>query len=148
MRIAFLFFVLAAAIYYAFIAFVDLPLLTRSGRLGPGFFPRIVGTTMVVFAIWVLVDALREVRKSEIDESSWGDVVKLMVLGVGYAVLLRLFGGFVASVIYLGVSLLAINPGRHLQNTILSVTIPAAIFLLFDRLLNANMPPALFELPF
>jgi putative tricarboxylic transport membrane protein len=71
-----------------------------------------------------------------------------MVLGVGYAVLLRLFGGFVASVIYLGVSLLAINPGRHLQNTILSVTIPAAIFLLFDRLLNANMPPALFELPF
>jgi hypothetical protein len=148
MRIAFLFFVLAASIYYTFIAFTDLSFLTRSGRLGPGFFPRIVGSTMVVFALWVLVDALREGRTAQIDGSSWGDVVKLMTLGVAYAILLRLFGGFPATVIYLSATLLMINPGRHVQNAILSIVIPAVIFLLFDRLLNANMPPALFELPF
>lgn len=148
MRIAFLFFVLAASIYYTYVAFVDLPFLTRSGRLGPGFFPRLVGVSLMMFTIWVLVDALREGREPEIDGSSWGDVLKLMALGLGYAVLLRLLGGFPATVIYLGLVLFFINPGRHLQNAILTVVIPSAIFLLFDRLLNANMPPALLELPF
>lgn len=148
MRIAFLFFVLAASVYYTYVAFADLSFMTRTGRLGPGFFPRLVGVSMVAFTIWALVDALREGREPPIDETSWGDVLKLMALGLGYAVLLRLLGGFPATVIYLGVSLLIINPGRHLQNAILTVAIPSAIFLLFDRLLNANMPPALLNLPF
>ncbi len=148
MRTAFLFFVMAASVYYTFIAFTDLSFMTRTGRLGPGFFPRLVGVSMVAFAIWALVDCLREGRDSGEASGTWGDVVKLMALGLGYAVLLRLLGGFPATVIYLGLALLVINPGKYLQNVILTVTVPAAIYLLFDRLLNANMPPALLDLPF
>ena len=70
-----------------------------------------------------------------------------MVLAIGYAVLLKLFGGFVATVIYLALTLSLINRGKHLQNAILSVVLPILIYLLFDQVLNANMPPALFELP-
>jgi putative tricarboxylic transport membrane protein len=80
--------------------------------------------------------------------SAWGDVVKLMALAVTYAVLLRLFGGFVATVIYLAVTLSLLNRGKYLQNAILSIMFPAAVYLLFDQLLNASMPPALFALPF
>lgn len=156
MRIAFLVVVLAGAVFYTYIAFDDLSFLTRRGRLGPGFFPRIVGVSMVAFTIWALVDALRERRVSDLgsglepaeDNSGWGDVVTLMVLAVCYAVVLRLLGGFPATVIFLGVTLAIINRGHHLQNAILMVVIPAAIYLLFDRLLNANMPPALLNLPF
>ncbi len=148
MRIAFLFFVLAASVYYTYVAFADLSFLTRTGRLGPGFFPRLVGGSMVAFTIWALADALRERREPENDAGTWGDVLALMALGLGYTVLLRLIGGFPATVIYLGLSLLIINPGRHLQNAILTVAIPTVIFLLFDRLLNASMPPALLNLPF
>jgi hypothetical protein len=148
MRIAFLIFVLAGSIYYTYVAFMDLNFLTRSGRLGPGFFPRMVGVSMIVLTLWAIVDALRAAREPDAPGSDWGDVVKLMALAVGYAVLLRLLGGFPATVLFLGLTLMIINRGHHLQNAILTVVIPSAIYLLFDRVLNANMPPALLDLPF
>jgi hypothetical protein len=66
---------------------------------------------------------------------------------VGYAVLLRLFGGFLATLIYLAITLALINRGNNFQNAVLSVVISTAVYLLFDKLLNVNMPPALFVLP-
>ncbi|MDB4111862.1 tripartite tricarboxylate transporter TctB family protein [Yoonia sp.] len=145
MRLAFMFVVLAGAIFYSYVAFVDLSFLSRTGRLGPGFFPRLVGVSAVVMTIWVIVDLLRDQRPEEDDASSWGDVVKLMVLALAYAVLLRLFGGFIATVIYLAMTLTVMNRDKYLQNAILSLTFPAGVYLLFDKLLNANMPPALFS---
>jgi len=145
MRLAFMFVVLAGAVFYSYVAFVDLSFLSRTGRLGPGFFPRLVGVSAVVMTIWVIVDLLRDQRPEEDDASSWGDVVKLMVLALAYAVLLRLFGGFIATVIYLAMTLTVMNRDKYLQNAILSLTFPAGVYLLFDKLLNANMPPALFS---
>lgn len=145
MRLAFMFIVLAGAIFYSYVAFVDLSFLSRTGRLGPGFFPRLVGVFAVAMTIWVIVDLLRDQRPEEDDASSWVDVVKLMVLALAYAVLLRLFGGFIATVIYLAMTLTVMNRGKYLQNVILSLTFPAGVYLLFDKLLNANMPPALFS---
>ncbi|GAA5071561.1 tripartite tricarboxylate transporter TctB family protein [Roseibacterium beibuensis] len=148
MRIAFLLVVLAGAVFYSYIAFVDLDFLTRRGRLGPGFFPRIVGVGMVLLMIWVTVDALMKREADTSPAQKWADVVTLMALAIGYAVLLRLFGGFIATVIYLGVALSVLNRGRYVQNAVLTVAIPGGVYLLFDRLLNANMPPALIDLPF
>ena len=51
MRIAFLVAVLAGAVFYTYVAFADLGFMTRTGRLGPGFFPRIIGLAMVAIAI-------------------------------------------------------------------------------------------------
>ncbi|MFT7058249.1 MAG: hypothetical protein ACJASV_000749 [Pseudorhodobacter sp.] len=147
MRLAFLFIVLAGAVFYSYVAFVDLSFFSRTGRLGPGFFPRLVGCAAIAMTVWVILDALREGRVAGDDNSSWGDVVKLIALAVTYAVLLRLFGGFVATVIYLALTLSFLNRGKHLQNAVLSIVFPAAVYLLFDQLLNANMPPALFAFP-
>ena len=150
MRLAFLLVVLAGAIFYTYIAFVDLSFMTRSGRLGPGFFPRLVGVVGVVFVVWSVFDAMRDRDPADAggSNSAWSDAILLMALAVGYAVLLRLFGGFVATVIYLAVALSILNRGRHLQNGILAIAVPSGVYLLFDSLLNANMPPALFDLPF
>lgn len=150
MRLAFLLVVLAGAIFYSYIAFVDLSFMTRSGRLGPGFFPRIVGVIAMVFIAWSVFDAMRDRASDDAGgaNSAWSDALLLMALAVGYAVLLRLFGGFVATVIYLAVALSILNRGRYLQNAILAIAVPSGVYLLFDRLLNANMPPALFDLPF
>lgn len=148
MRIVFLMLVLAGSIYYSHVAFFDLNFFTRSGRLGPGFFPRVVGVAMMVLTLWSLTDALRERRLTDATAGTWPDVLKLMALAVAYAVSLRLLGGFPATVIFLGLALLIINRGHLVQNAILTVAIPSAIYLLFDRVLNANMPPALLNLPF
>ncbi len=148
MRIGFLLVVLAGAVCYTYVAFVDLAFLTRTGRLGPGFFPRIVGVAMIAFTIWALVEAIGKQRDVNADTSGWRDAFILMGLAVGYAVLLRLFGGFPATVVYLALALSILNRGKHAQNAVMVVAIPSAVYLLFDRMLNANMPPALFELPF
>lgn len=155
MRIVFLVAVLGGAVFYSYIAFVDLNFLTRTGRLGPGFFPRIIGVGMALTTIWVIMDALRDRARvaaggaagaDDAPAGSWGDAVKLIALALGYAVLLRLFGGFVATLIYLAATLSLLNPGRHVQNALVAVLLPIFVYILFDRLLNANMPPAMFEL--
>ncbi len=147
MRTVFLVVLLAGSVYYSYLAFADLGFMTRTGRLGPGFFPRIIGLAMCAFIIWSLVDVMRSEPDRNRDTAAWRDVVMLMALAIGYAVLLRLFGGFVATVIYLALTLSVLNTGKHLQNAILSILLPVGIYLLFDRLLNASMPPGLFELP-
>jgi hypothetical protein len=158
MRIAFLVVLLGGAVFYSYIAFVDLNFLTRTGRLGPGFFPRMIGVGMVVMTLWAILDALRDRRRvaaggpageDDAPGGSFRDAALLIALALGFAVLMRLFGGFVATFLYLAVTLSVLNPGRHLQNALVALLLPLGVYLLFDRLLNANMPPAMFDiLPF
>ena len=147
MRIAFMLVLLAGAIFYSYIAFSDLSFMTRTGRLGPGFFPRVIGIAAIVVILWTIIDELRKQKLSNDDDHQWSDVVLLIALALGYAVLLRLLGGFVATIIFLFATLFFLNPGQHVKNLIVSVLVPAGVYLLFDHVLNANMPPALFGLP-
>ena len=147
MRIAFMLVLLAGAIFYSYIAFSDLSFMTRTGRLGPGFFPRVIGIAAIVVILWTIIDELRKQKVSNDDDHQWSDVVLLIAFALGYAVLLRLLGGFVATIIFLFVTLFFLNPGQHVKNLIVSVLVPAGVYLLFDKVLNANMPPALFGLP-
>lgn len=148
MRVVFLVVLLAGAVFYSYVAFADLAFLTRTGRLGPGFFPRVIGVAALAMTLWALADELRRTRNMAEDEpGGWRDAVVLIALALGYAVLLRLFGGFVATLVYLAVALTILNPGRYLNNGLIAVLVPAGVYLVFDRILNANMPPGLFELP-
>ena len=146
MRIGFLVVLLAGAVFYSYIAFADLNFMTRTGRLGPGFFPRTIGAIAIVALLWTILDEMRIATPQDEDGTRWSDVLVLMVLAVGYAVLLRLFGGFVATVIFLLVALALLNRGRHVTNVAVSLLVPTGVYLLFDRLLNAGMPPGLFEI--
>ncbi|MFY0690465.1 MAG: tripartite tricarboxylate transporter TctB family protein [Paracoccaceae bacterium] len=147
MRVVFLVVLLAGSIYYTYVAFSDLDFLTRTGRPGPGFFPRVIGGSAVILTLWTLIEELRKAERVHSDPQRWKDVALLIVLALGYAVLLRLFGGFVATVIFLGVTLMILNRTQPGKNLLLAILIPSGVYLLFDRVLNANMPPALFELP-
>ncbi|MEL6642977.1 MAG: tripartite tricarboxylate transporter TctB family protein [Pseudomonadota bacterium] len=149
MRRVFLVVLLAGAIYYTYVAFNDLNFLTRTGRPGPGFFPRLIGVSAILITLWTLVEELRksEDQRERTNPQAWKDVVVLMALAVSYAVLLRLFGGFIATVIFLGVTLMILNRSQPMKNLALAILIPGGVYLLFDRVLNANLPPALFELP-
>jgi len=146
MRVIFLIVLLCGALFYSYIAFENLNFLTRTGRLGPGFFPRMIGVSATILVLWALLEELRRPSQDDETEAVWQDVVVLMALAVGYAVLLRLFGGFVSTVIFLAVALSILNKGQHLRNAITAVLVPVAIYLLFDKVLNASMPPALFDL--
>lgn len=147
MRVVFLVAILAGAIYYSYVAFSDLNFLTRTGRPGPGFFPRAIGVAGIAVTIWTLIEELRKGGGDLIERDKWKDVILLMILALGYAVLLRLFGGFIATVMFLGVTLMILNRAQPGKNLLISILVPGGVYLLFDRVLNANMPPALLDLP-
>lgn len=147
MRIPFLVAVMAAGVFYSYIAFVDLGFMTRTGRLGPGFFPRIIGISVIVLSIWAILDERRSVESKDEYLGFWRDAALMIGLALVYAVLLRLFGGYLATVAFLMMALTVLNKGRLRQNVLLSLLIPTGVYALFDLVLNANMPPGLISLP-
>jgi hypothetical protein len=146
MRILFLLVLLAGGVFYSYIAFTDLSFMTRTGRLGPGFFPRIIGVSIVFVSIWAIVD---EKRKGTAPgaPNDWRDVATLIAIALFYAVMLKILGGFLATVVFLLLALSVLNRGRHVQNAIISLLLPGAVYLLFDVALNASMPPGLVPFP-
>ena len=147
MRLGFLIVLLAGAVFYSYVAFLDLSFMTRTGRLGPGFFPRLIGAVSIVMILWALWDERRAGEHVEGDAQQWKDVFTLIALGVGYVILIRLFGGLISTFIFLAVTLSILNRGKLVGNLLTALLVPVGVYVLFDRILNANMPPALFELP-
>ncbi|GGE28022.1 hypothetical protein GCM10007276_01510 [Agaricicola taiwanensis] len=150
MRIVFLALLLTASLLYSYYAYDTLSFLTTTGRLGPGFFPRIIGTLLVVLCLAALISD----RRSAADEGDIGvaadawSVAAMVLASIGYLVALRLVGGVVGTVIFLLVILSIFNRGRYFLNATLSVAVPACLYLLFVVTLNADMPEGLLPLPF
>lgn len=147
MRIAFLVAVLLGGIFYTYIAFTDLSFLSRTGRLGPGFFPRIVGSLIVVLAILSIASEVRQRSADDFAGGYAGVVMLVMALALGYVASLSILGGILSTFVFLIVTLSLLNRGRWLQNLIVSLVLPACIYLLFDVLLNAAMPEGILNLP-
>jgi putative tricarboxylic transport membrane protein len=145
MRAAFLAAVLLLAGGYTWFAFAELSWLSSAGRLGPGFFPRVIGVALVAVTGYCLAEELvRRVREQH--SAHWA--VALQVGGLSALLVLALepLGALLAMVAYLGASLWLLNRGRPLQNALVAVLMPAFLYVLFKVWLNAALPRGL--LPF
>lgn len=153
MRIVFLLVVLAAGLFYTYYAFAHLSFLSQTGRLGPGFFPRIIGSGIVVLTLISVVQELMRMRSTPEGitlrfENVSPAAAFIIAMGVGYLVALRFLDAVPATILFLFATLSAINRGRYLQNALVSVLVPVAIYILFRKFLNASMPQGLLGLPF
>jgi putative tricarboxylic transport membrane protein len=145
MRLAFSLAILALALYYTWVAFTDLALLTANGRLGPGFFPRVIGVLLIATLLYSLIAD----RRSKLSDERTGharDIVVFAALSIAFVALLNPLGGMLAMIVYMLSALSFFNRGRHVQNVLVSMLLPVAIFLMFDTWLNAGLPSGL--LPF
>ncbi|WP_114967015.1 tripartite tricarboxylate transporter TctB family protein [Alkalilacustris brevis] len=153
MRILFLLAILAGGLFYTYYAFNHLAFLSQTGRLGPGFFPRIVGSGIVFLTLISVVQELLRMRATpegitlRFDNFSPGALF-IILMGVGYLVALRFLDAVPATILFLFATLSVINRGRYLQNVLVSVLVPVAIYILFRKFLNASMPQGLLGLPF
>jgi hypothetical protein len=147
MRLAFTATILCLAVLYTYWAFADLSFLSSAGRLGPGFFPRIVGLILIVACVLTLAGDLKERRADGGLSSFWGITVVVAALSGVFILLLEILGGPLAMVVYMLATLSVLNRGRALQNVTISVGFPLALFLLFDVWLNAAVPPDALGLP-
>jgi putative tricarboxylic transport membrane protein len=147
MRVGFLLAVLAAAVFYSYFAFAELAFLSRTGRLGPGFFPRIIGVGLIAVCLLGLPQDIARMRSDDMRSAFWPSVLVVAALSAGMIWLFTLVGGTLAMAVFLLAALSFLNRGRVLQNVAIAVLLPLGVYFLFDVWLNASMPKGYLPLP-
>jgi len=145
MRAGFLAGVLLLAGGYTYVAFAELSWLSSAGRLGPGFFPRLIGGALVVLCAWSLAAELRRGAREPVSEF-WRVTAVLALLSALFVAALDVLGGLASMIAYMAAALAYLNRRRHWQNALLAVLLPLGLYLLFRVWLNAAVPRGL--LPF
>lgn len=145
MRAGFLGAILLAAAGYTWVAFAELDYLSSARRLGPGFFPRIIGVALIALCLFCLYEDLRAKVAEKLSEH-WRTTLGLAGLSAAFIAALEPLGGLLAMVAFFGASLAYLNRGRHVQNALLAVILPVCLYLLFRVWLNAALPRGIFSL--
>jgi putative tricarboxylic transport membrane protein len=145
MRVAFTAAILCVAVLYTYWAFAELSFLSSAGRLGPGFFPRIIGLLLIVACLLTLAGDLKT-RAGGAISGYWRITLVVAGLSGAFILVLNVLGGPLAMVVYMLAMLSVLNRGRTLQNIAVSVGLPIVLFLLFDVWLNSSMPPGVLGL--
>ncbi len=149
-RVVFLALLLLVIVGYTKMAF-DLEWVTAAGRIGPGFFPRIIGGMATVVCLGALLNSFRtgggddEVApEDEVGEGDLGRHPVPLALAVGASALLLLtfltLGAIVSGALFMLAMLAFLNPGRWVVNIVLASSVPLGLYLLFQTLLNAGLP--------
>lgn len=133
---------------------------TQAGRIGPGFFPRILGFTAITVAV---LAGLREILSRRVenpvtqaeaaDESAEPDLGRHPIALIGFIIAATLFvalfgilGAVVAGVLFLGATLWFLDPEHHIRAVIIAVAVPVLLYLAFQTGLNVGLPQGI--LPF
>ena len=148
MRAGFLLAVLFLAGSYSTIAFTDLSYLSSAGRLGPGFFPRIIGASLVVLSLYSLYADRRQVDAADGLSPDWRVAAGVAALSGVFVALLNVLGGVLSMVVFMAAALHFLNRGRVVQNALIAVLLPLGVYLLFEVWLKAAMPRGMIPLPF
>ena len=148
MRAGFLLALLFLAGGYTYIAFAELSYLSSAGRLGPGFMPRIYGVALVVMCAWSLYADTKEACAGEALSPGWRSAALLALLSGALVGLLPLLGGLLSMIVFMAAALWLFNRRRHLQNALVAILLPLAIYVVFSVWLRASMPKGLLGLPF
>jgi hypothetical protein len=148
MRVAFMLALLAASSAYTWWSFAELSFLSSTGRLGPGFFPRIIGVALILCCLGSLWADRRRIGADRFRSSHWRVVGLLVILNGLFVFALPILGGVLAMVVFLLVTLSILNRGGHARNIAIAVALPAFIHVVFDVWLNATMPEGVVPLPF
>jgi putative tricarboxylic transport membrane protein len=133
---------------------------TQAGRIGPGFFPRILGFTAIAVTITA---ALREIlsrptskpasQAEAADEAAEPDLgrhpVALVAFAVAAAMFVGLFGilgAVLSGILFLGVTLWFLDREHHVRAVILAIGIPVLLYLAFQTGLNVGLPQGILPL--
>ena len=160
-RLVFLAAITVVAAAYTAMAF-GLEWRIDNGQIGPGFFPRIVGGLTVVGCLVAIarvllggsgpasssastVDADEEAElgiEGDGRTDAWVTAVAVGCMVLCYLVFEPL-GALLATILFLAVLLTVVNRGHHLQNALVSILVPAGMYLLFEVWLDSGLPPGL-----
>jgi hypothetical protein len=107
-------------------------------RMGPGFFPAVLGVLVAAFGALLFVPAL--FRSGEMPLPAVRPLVTIIVGGLAFAWLIEPFGLVPATLALVGIAALAETKVRILRTAILAVTLSAMAVLVFSEGLGIPVP--------
>jgi hypothetical protein len=152
-KLAFLGVLLIAFALYTEVA-MDMQWRTVAGRIGPGFFPRILGFTAIAITVIAIVresisrpsttpasqvEAAEEAAEPDLGRHPLA-LVTFVVAAAVFVGLLGVLGAALAGVLFLGVTLWFLDPQHHIRSVIIAVTVPVLLYLAFQTGLNVGLP--------
>ena len=141
MRFFFSMALLAFSLSYTGYALYSLDLLDSADRLGPGFFPAIVGVLLIATTA---ANGIREYRRQREAATAlqplWRDVAEVTGLIALFLALLPYAGSLLTILAFTFLYLYRFNRGRGWFNAVYAVAFSAAVYLLFEVVLQAGLP--------
>ena len=141
MRFFFSMALLAFAMLYAGFGFYSLDLIDMSGRLGPGFFPAIVGVLLIATTA---ANSVQEYRRQRQEATAlralWRDVAEVTGLIALFLLLLPYAGSLLTLFAFTSLYLFRFNRGRGLFNAAYALAFSIMVFLLFEVVLQTGLP--------
>jgi putative tricarboxylic transport membrane protein len=125
---------------------------TAAGRIGPGFFPRIIGGVGIVLTLVALVGSLRrtdlpaEAHTDELGRHPWTMAI-VVGASAALAAAFTLLGAIVAGALFLLGCLWLLNREHPVLNAVLGIGLATGLYLLFQTLLNAGLPAGVLPIP-
>lgn len=148
MRLAFKLAILFLAGLYTAIGLAQLNFLSALGRIGPGFFPRILGLMLIATCLYSLYHDARQARDGAAISPFWRVVAVVALLSGLFVLALDILGGLLSMIVFMLASLTFLDPRRPVVNVAVALLLPICVYVLFDRYLNAAVPDGLVRLPF
>ncbi|PSK91838.1 tripartite tricarboxylate transporter TctB family protein [Murinocardiopsis flavida] len=121
---------------------------TDAGRIGPGYFPRILGVIGVALAALATIGSLRPTAAGPGEAAPrhpWPVAATCAGLA-GFAAVMVPVGAIVTGALLLTGLLLLVDRTRPVRAAALGIGFPIALYVVFDILLNAALPSGV--LPF
>ena len=147
MRAAFMLILLLLSVSYTGYAISELAFLGIRGRIGPGFFPQIIGVLLVGFTLYGTIMEFRRRRSDEALSDDWRVMVGVVAMSGVLIVACHYLGALPGMVLFMLLALSSLNRGRHVTNVLVATLLPVGIYALFRYSLNATMPPGMLGLP-
>lgn len=133
---------------YTMLAF-QLDWQTQAGRIGAGFFPRIIGSVAFVLCAGVALWTLRT-RRSEQPADAPPVYLKVATLlagaGVVFVVLLVPLGTLIATALFVFGALWLLDREHLVRAGVIAVSTSVLIYLLLEVALNAGLPKGLLSM--
>jgi hypothetical protein len=140
---------------------------TQAGRIGPAFFPRIIGVLGLALTLVALLQSLRpavveadragdgaeDAARSNDDEAGAADLGRhprtmaiVIAASAAFAAAFTVLGAVVAAALYLLGCLFLLNRARPVLNVVVSLGLALGLYLLFETVLDVGLPAGVLPL--
>lgn len=114
-------------------------------KIGPGFFPTILASLLVLFSLVLMVNALRGKSKGTAEAFRWSDPglrrgLTMVVAAFVFCVLLKPLGFIPTAITFLMVMMWVFGNRKPRALLLAPLIVTGSVWLIFEKLLHLNLP--------